>query len=383
MTQAASSILSRKFNPAEKIVRSLLESADIAINGSNPWDIHINHPRFYNRVLKQGVLGLGESYMDHWWHCERLDMMIDKALRLGLDAAAGTPLRFRLLHTLSKFVNKQTKKRAIQVADTHYNLGNDLFTLMLDRQMIYSCGYWKDANNLDDAQIAKLDLICKKLQLKPGSTLLDIGCGWGGLAKYAALNYDVSVTGVTISKQQYAYAVDYCKDLPIEIKLQDYRDIQGQFDNIVSVGMFEHVGCLNYPTYMKTVNRLLKDDGLFLLHTIGANKTNFSANEWTIKYIFPNGMLPSIKQIADASEESFVMEDWHNFGAYYDNTLMAWHANFIRNWGQLKDKYGERFYRMWNFYLLSSAGDFRARSDQLWQIVFSKKGRDGGYCAVR
>lgn len=383
MSSSETTTLSRKFNPAEKILRSLLEPTDIAINGNNPWDIQVHNQRFYTRALKEGALGLGESYMDNWWDCERLDILIDKVLRSGLDNAAGMPLRFRLLQTLSKFFNWQTKSRAIEVADKHYNLGNDLFTLMLDRQMIYSCGYWKDATTLDDAQTAKLDLICKKLQLKPGSTLLDIGCGWGGLAKYAALNYDVTVTGVTISKEQHEYATENCKGLPVNIKLQDYRDMNGQFDKIVSVGMFEHVGYLNYPTYMNTVHRLLKDDGLFLLHTIGANKTNYSANEWTIKYIFPNGMLPSIGQIAKAHEGLFVMEDWHNFGANYDTTLMAWYKNFTENWDQIKDKYGERFYRMWNFYLLSSAGDFRSRDDQLWQIMFSKNGVAGGYTSVR
>jgi cyclopropane-fatty-acyl-phospholipid synthase len=277
----------------------------------------------------------------------------------------------------------QSKSRAKQVAYKHYDLDNDLFRVMLDKRMIYSCGYWRNASTLEEAQVAKLDLICKKLQLKPGLRLLDIGCGWGGLAKFAAEKYGVSVLGITISQQQAAYAREYCAHLPIEIRLQDYRDMHGTFDRIVSVGMFEHVGHTNYKSFMDIAHRHLNNDGLFLLHTIGANEYYPISNEWTTKYIFPNGSLPTIAQIASVSEKLFVMEDWHNFGADYDNTLMAWHANFIRHWENLKKTYDERFFRMWNYYLLSCAGCFRARSLELWQIVFSKNGVPGGYVAPR
>jgi cyclopropane-fatty-acyl-phospholipid synthase len=232
-----------------------------------------------------------------------------------------------------------------------------------------------------------LELICQKLQLQPGLRLLDIGCGWGGLAKFAAERYNVEVVGVTISKQQYEYARNICQGLPIKIKLQDYRDINETFDRIVSVGMFEHVGYLNHGAFMQTAHRALQDDGLFLLHSIGANESSTLANEWLSKYIFPNGMIPSIAQIGKAAEKLFVMEDLHNFGAYYDQTLMAWHDNFIHHWQYLglkdNEKYDERFYRMWRFYLLSCAGGFRARTSQLWQIVFSKGRLGAPYLAPR
>jgi cyclopropane-fatty-acyl-phospholipid synthase len=250
---------------------------------------------------------------------------------------------------------------------------------MLDKRMVYTCGYWKDAKTLDEAQEAKLDLTCKKLNLKPGMKVLDIGCGWGSFAKYAAEKYKVKVVGITVSKEQAVLAKALCKGLPIEIRLQDYRDLNEKFDRIVSLGMFEHVGYKNYKTYMKVVHRCLKDDGLFLLHTIGGNKSVKSTDPWIDKYIFPNSMLPSIKQMGDAIEDYFVMEDWHNFSADYDKTLMAWYNNFENSWNKLKDDYDERFHRMWRYYLLACAGTFRARKSQLWQIVLSKDGIKEGY----
>lgn len=372
-----------KNSDARAIVQNLLKTTDIQLNGNQPWDIQINNDEFFSRIINHGVLGLGESYVEKWWDCQRLDMFFEHVLQAKLDTKVTIPFHFLIKQFLAKILNMQTKKRAKQVGREHYDLGNQLFQSMLDKRMMYSCGYWKTATTLNAAQDEKLELICQKLQLQPGIRLLDIGCGWGGLAAYAAEKYGASVVGVTISKQQYEYAKEKCKNLPIEIRLQDYRDINEQFDRIVSVGMFEHVGHLNYPVFMQTAHRALANNGLFLLHTIGANETNYLANEWIIKYIFPNGMLPSIAQIAKVSEKLFVMEDWHNFGAYYDNTLMAWYDNFNGHWDDLKKIYDDRFYRLWSYYLLSCAGGFRARSMQLWQIIFSKNGIKGGYQAPR
>ena len=368
---------------AKSIAQKLLDSVGIKINGSNPWDIQVHNEKLYSRVLHDGSLGLGEAYMEKWWDCPRLDIFFEKILRGGLDTKVKIPLHFYFKQLLAKIINLQSKNRSKQVAYAHYDLGNHLFTAMLDTRMVYSCGYWKEASTLNEAQEKKLDLICQKLQLKPGLRLLDIGCGWGGLAKHAAEKYGVQVVGVTISEQQCNYAKEICKGLPIDIRLQDYRDINSTFDRIVSVGMFEHVGFKNYPIFMQTAHRTLSDDGLFLLHTIGGNEESSLANEWITKYIFPNGMLPSVAQIAKVAEKLFIVEDWHNFGAYYDNTLMAWHENFVRHWNDLKSHYDERFYRMWTYYLLSCAGSFRSRTNQLWQIVFSKKGVPGGYLSPR
>lgn len=368
---------------AKQLVKNLMAMIDVKVNGDRPWDIQVHNEGFYQRVAKEGALGLGESYMDKWWDCNALDVLFDKILRAKLENHVNVPLLFKLKLFLARYINFQTKRRAKKVAHQHYNMGNDLFAAMLDSRMIYSCGYWKNAQTLNQSQAAKLDLICQKLQLKPKERLLDIGCGWGGLARFAAEHYGVSVVGITISQQQYDFAREYCKDLPIEIRLQDYRDVSEKFDKIVSVGMFEHVGHLNYRTFMQTVHHSLSADGLFLLHTIGNNEPALFANEWITKYIFPNGMLPAPSHICKESEGLFVMEDWQNFGAYYDKTLMAWHQNFTEKWSQIKDNYDERFYRMWVYYLLACAGSFRARSIQLWQIVYSKDGIVGGYMSPR
>jgi len=283
----------------------------------------------------------------------------------------------------AKMVNLQTPSRAFKVGEQHYDVGNDLYAAMLDKRLVYTCGYWKAAQTLDEAQEAKLDLVCRKLGLKAGQRVLDIGCGWGSFAKFAAEKYGVHVVGVTISKEQIALGQKLCEGLPVELRFQDYRDVNEQFDHIVSLGMFEHVGIKNYRTYMEVAARCLKDDGLLLLHTIGNNTSNTAGDAWISKYIFPNSILPSAAQITKAYEDIFVMEDWHNFGAYYDLTLMAWFQNIDRAWPQLKDKYNDRFYRMWKYYLLSCAGSFRARRIQLWQIVLSKKGVPGGYQPIR
>lgn len=366
-----------------RIASEMLQSADIEVNGSRPFDIRVKNPHFFKRVLQEGSLGLGESYMDGWWECDRLDIFFQKVLRAGLENQLPHHIKDTLRVAAARLTNLQSKKRAWIVGKEHYDLGNDLFSLMLDPYMQYSCAYWKDATTLKQAQEAKLKLICEKLQLRPGMTLLDIGCGWGGLAAYAAKNYGVSVHGVTISAEQQKMAQERCKDLDVQILLQDYRDLNSQYDRIVSVGMFEHVGPKNYQTYFNVVARNLKPDGLFLLHTIGANETNMNVDPWINKYIFPNGCLPSIKHIATTSEGKFVMEDWHNIGADYDRTLMAWYERFVQNWPKIEHNYSQRFFRMFSYYLNACAGAFRARDIQLWQVVFSPRGAEGGLRVAR
>lgn len=241
----------------------------------------------------------------------------------------------------------------------------------------------ENSQTLDEAQEAKLDLICRKLGVKPGEKILDIGCGWSSFGKFTAEKYGAGVVGITVSREQVEFGQKLCGGLPVEVRLQDYREVDEKFDHIVSVGMIEHVGYKNYRAYMEIAHRCLKDDGLFLLHTIGGNKSVHSVDRWMNKYIFPNGMLPSIKQLGDAIEGLFVMEDWHNFSADYDKTLMAWYGNIEKNWEKLKANYDERFHRMWRYYLLSCAAAFRARNNQLWQIVLSKRGVIGGYKSIR
>ncbi|MBS9438512.1 cyclopropane fatty acyl phospholipid synthase [Photorhabdus noenieputensis] len=370
-------------NSWQRIANEMLEEAGIQINGHNPYDIQIKNPNFYKRVLQQGSMGLGESYMAGWWDCERLDIFFYRVLRAGLENKMPNNLKDTMRIAITRLRNLQTPKRSWIVGHQHYDLGNDLFTRMLDPYMQYSCGYWKQAKTLEQAQLDKLKLICEKLELSPGMTLLDIGCGWGGLSAYAAKNYGVSVTGITVSAEQQKYAQKQCSNLDVKIILKDYRDLHEQFDRVVSVGMFEHVGPKNYATYFDVVQRNLKPDGLFLLHTIGSNKVKASADPWISKYIFPNGCLPSIEQIAHTSKNCFVMEDWHNFGADYDRTLMAWYERFIASWPEIQNNYSPTFKRMFSYYLNACAGAFRARDIQLWQVIFSLNGIEGGLRVAR
>jgi cyclopropane-fatty-acyl-phospholipid synthase len=348
---------------AERIVRDIVAGLDIEIGGTRPWDLQVHEPQFYTRVLKQGTLGLGESYMDGWWDVEHLDQFFFRVLRGKLSHDPRRNWRTRLVSATQFLMNRQRRSRSFHVGEHHYDRGNDLYQAMLDRRMVYTCAYWKDAPDLDAAQEAKLELVCRKIGLRQGQRILDIGCGWGSLLRFAAERYGAG--------------------LPIEILLRDYRDITGEYDHVVSLGMFEHVGPKNYATYMDVVNRHLKDDGMFLLQTIGSNKPLKDPDLWTEKYTFPGGVLPSAAQIARSIEDRFVLEDWHSFGAHYDRTLMAWHAHFESAWPRLSESYGTRFYRMWRYYLLAMAAAFRARSNQLWQVVLSKNGVEGGYDSIR
>lgn len=366
----------------KQTVREILNIVDVKINGSRSWDIQVHDDKFYKRVLAYGSLGLGESYMDGWWDCDRLDEFFYRVLSVDLGEKINKRnLLWNILK--AKLLNAQSKSRAFEVGEKHYDIGNELYKNMLDKRMVYTCGYWRRAKNLDKAQEDKLDLVCRKVGLKKGMKVLDIGCGWGSFAKYAAEKYGVKVIGITISKEQVKLARKLCNGLDVEIRLQDYRDVNEKFDAIISLGMFEHVGLKNYKTYMEKVSECLKKDGLFLLHTIGGNGL-IGSNPWMNKYIFPNGSLPSAKHIINVSDKIFVMEDWHSFGADYDKTLMVWYNNFNKNWNKIKNNYDEKFRRMWKYYLLSCAGGFRTgKYLYLWQIVFSKNGIKKGYVSIR
>ncbi len=362
-------------------VESLLEYADVRIGGDRPWDLQVHNPDTYGRILGKGTIGFGEAYMEGWWDCEALDEFFTRVVR------AEIPQKIRTWHDKLFFLkawllNQQAGKRSLKVGQQHYDAGNDLFERMLDKRMIYTAGYWRNVNTLDEAQEQKLDLVCRKLDLKPGMRVLDIGCGWGGAAKFAVEKYGVEVIGITISQEQVELGNATCAGLPVEIRMQDYKTLNEPFDRIFSLGMIEHVGFKNYRLFFEIVDRCLNDDGLFLLDTIGAKRSSVKIDPWVEKYIFPNSIVPSIKLIGSAIEDLFVMEDWHNFRTDYDKTLLAWYKNINDKWYELP-AYDETFQRMWNYYLMASAGGFRAGNSQLWQIVFSKRGMKHRYEAPR
>jgi cyclopropane-fatty-acyl-phospholipid synthase len=354
-------------------VEKIFFLADIKINGDRRWDITVHNGKFYARVLRLGSLGLGESYMDGWWDCPSLDQFFCRVLSAGLDRNPSWNWRFVLPHLAATIFNRQSRSRARRVAEQHYDLGNELFENMLDHRMVYTCARWGHASSLDEAQESKLDFVCRKLALQAEITLLDIGCGWGSLAKFAAEKYGARVVGITLSEQQMQLAKQKCKDLPIEIRLQDYRDIDETFDRVVSLGMFEHVGYKNYRRFFEVAHRSLRPGGFFFLSTIGANRSVHATDPWIDKYIFPNSHPPSAVQISAATEGLFLLEDWENWAPDYDRTVMAWFRNFQQHWRNLEARYDQRFYRMWKYYLMVAAACFRTRKDQVWQILMSRQ----------
>jgi cyclopropane-fatty-acyl-phospholipid synthase len=373
---------SRMPEKAKDLGKRLLDAAGVPINSSEPWSLHVHDERLWDRAVAEQQLGLGEAYLDGWWDCERLDVLLTKVL--DYDIQKQLRLGPKIVATAAKswVLNRQTKARATNNARHHYDIGNDLYERMLDKRMVYSCGYWASAQNLDDAQEAKLDLICRKLHLEKGMTLLDIGCGWGGLLQFAAEHYGVTGVGISPAINQVDLARERCSGLPITIHQMDYRDLTGSFDRIVSVGMMEHVGPKNLKTFFQTCDRLLADDGMMLHHTIGSLISKQHTDAFFDKYIFPGGVLPSLAQFSKSAESHWVIEDVHNFGPDYDKTLLAWNENISSRWSEIP-QYDERFQRMWHYYLMASAAGFRARSLQLWQIVMRRKGVADRYQPVR
>ncbi len=357
-------------------ILKLLESAGIVENGPDVCDIQVRDPRLYRRVLLQGSLGLGEAYMDGWWDCLALEEFFFRVILARLDTQVHS-FSNATNAMMARLRNMQSRMRSGIVARQHYDIGNDLYKTMLDKRMMYSCGYWREADDLDAAQEAKLELIACKLELRPGDRVLDIGCGWGGACEFFAKEYGAHVVGVTVSQGQYELAQQRCEGLPVTILKTDYRDLadDAEFEAVYSIGMFEHVGYKNYDTYMSKVHSMLPEGGRFLLHTIGNSTTLTHSDPWINRYIFPNGMTPSPTQISESIEPYFVMEDWHNFGLDYERTLMEWRGNFELAWEEdLQDNYDDRFFRMWRYYLSCSAASFRARQSQLWQILLVRDG---------
>ncbi len=378
-----------EYKKYKKSLQKLLDIANVKIDGKNASDPQVHDNRFYQRVLSEGSLGVGESYMDGWWDCKALDQLIAKGYEAHIDEhlSSRQQAKFLMYHVKARIANRQSGAQAYKNAQSHYDIGNDLYEPMLGKTMAYTCAYWAwGAKTLDQAQTDKFELICRKLGLKKGMTVLDVGCGWGGLSMYMAKEYGCKVVCFTPAHEQIAYIKKHSKGLKVKPMLTTWQDYSGKkkFDRIAAIGVTEHIGPKNYDDFLAKIHKLLADDGLFLLHTIGGNRSAQANDVWIDKYIFPGAVLPSVQQLAAASEGKFVMEDWHNLNTNYDKTLLAWNDNFQKSYALLDhDKYDERFKRMWQYYLLVCAGLFRARHTQLWQIVYSPHGVKGGYESVR
>lgn len=373
---------------AKKLVSDLFSQGGIALNGPNPWDIQVQNNRFFNRVLTGGSLGFGESYMDGDWAVDQLDALIRRIIRMQVAQNAIVSFN-RVWHDLKpRLINLQNRAGSRAIADTHYNLDHRLFSQFLGPYNQYTCCFFNKAQTLAEAEIEKLEMVCNKLDLQPGDKVLDIGCGWGGFARYAAETRGCHVTGLSISTEQIDYAKKFTDGLPVDIIYSDYRDLpqkyqEKHFDKVVIIGMIEHVGYKNYRKLFEIVHQMMSDDGRFLLHTIGNTRKTTVADPWFEKYIFRNSMLPSMSQLSDAAQSLFVIQDWENYGRYYAPTLAAWQQNFENNWDNIKaidtnKPFDEKFRRMFNYYFLSSKAGFETDHILLWHLVMNKKGLGEG-----
>jgi cyclopropane-fatty-acyl-phospholipid synthase len=375
--------------PGRALLAKLLDGTDVRIGGDRPWDILVNDDRFYRRALR-GSLGIGEAYMDGDWDCPALGELFHRVLSAG---RLHSPLlrTARALKVLqSRLTNLQTRTRSLAVAEEHYDLDHRMYALFLGPWNQYTCCFFDGTDDLERAELIKLEMLCDKLEIASGDQVLDIGCGWGGFARYAASTRGCHVTGITLSGEQLRYATEYTRGLPVTIRKLDYRDLPdsglGPFDKISVIGMIEHVGYKNYRRLMDVVHRMLKPDGLFLLHTIGNSEKTAVVDPWIEKYIFRNSMAPAMSQLAQAAQDFFVIEDWENYGHHYVPTLQAWYDRFNANWDKIKAlaaarPFDERFRRMWNFYLMSSKAAFQADLLHLWQLVMTRRGSGRGVYA--
>ncbi len=376
-----------------QIFTQICTEVGVEIGGANPGDIRVHDDRFFSRVVGDGSLGMGETYVLGWWDCEDLFLFLQRLLssnQVAFREHAGWRTGFAFMK--ARLMNVQKPSQVRQLADAHYNLSNALFENMLGKSMAYSCAYWHSADNLLDAQNRKLDLICRKLGLKQGQRVLDIGCGWGCFARFAAERYSCEVTGITVAKEQSEFAREFCSGLPVEICCCDYRDFNtareyGPFDKAVAIEVMEHVGYRNYRVFMEMIHRQLRSSGLLLVQTQGMNESTRTSDPWITKYIFPGGKIPSMKQIAGAIEKLFVIQDVHNIGIHYGKTLRAWHENFDTYWRDIRRPStagsSEAFYRMWRYYLVVSCAYFQVRGSPVWQIVLSKGVAKDGYNFIR
>jgi cyclopropane-fatty-acyl-phospholipid synthase len=345
--------------------------------------MRLTDPTLYRKLFFNPELHAGEAYMDGRMSFPgsslRAFLTLFSVNRLSLGNQPMQKVLRRISRGLKRFQQANPVGKAQQNVAHHYDLGNAFYKLFLDTEMFYSCAYFRDEQEtLEQAQRNKCRLIAAKLNLKPGLRILDIGCGWGGLARYLAQIADVHVTGVTLSREQHALAVDSLKSLSLEkrvsIELKDYRELTGKFDRIVSVGMFEHVGVGHYGEFFAKVNDLMADDGVMLLHSIGHMSPPGTASPWLRKYIFPGAYSPALSEVFPAVENnSLWVTDLEFLRVHYATTLRHWHERFEKNRAAVAQMYDERFCRMWEFYLISAEMMFRTGSQEVFHMQLARK----------
>jgi cyclopropane-fatty-acyl-phospholipid synthase len=360
---------------SQRVIESILEPQDIHINGNRPWDMVVRDERVFRDIVTRGSLGLGNAYTQGWWDSPALDEWMYRVSQSPALRSARTLTHIipNALATASEFLyNTQSLPRSQHVLKKHYELNLPLFANMLDPLMQYSCAHFGNTKTLPEAQVEKLDLIARKLEISERDTLLDIGSGWGGLAKYFSENKGCSVTGINISQKQIQFSEKFAPSQKVSFQNRDYRQIEGIFDKVVSVGMFEHVGPQNYRAFMKSAHKALRPGGLLLIQSITKSTSDKICDPWIKRNIFPNSHIPSLAQVSAAAEDLFVLESVQNIGEHYDKTLMCWHKNFTKNWEKISPSFDSAFQRKWTYYLLTCAGVFRARELGCCQVLFRK-----------
>lgn len=377
------------------IFKAVIEATDPRKYGAalqvNFWDgdnLHIGNrpaqatlafraPIALKRLLKEGSLGFGEEYMRGNIEIEGdMQHLIRVGLNSGLDTQ-NLPLQAKLAVALLRLQSSNTKARSATNIQRHYDLGNDFYRLWLDPSMTYSCAYFKDEErSLEQAQADKYEHICRKLHLKKGESLVDIGCGWGGMLIYAAKHYGISGVGCTLSQQQYEYACARIKEEnlagQISIRLEDYRDLRGQFDKVVSIGMFEHVGKKYHATFMQKIRELLNPGGFGVLHCI-TKDTPEKCDPWINKYIFPGGEIPAANDVVQLlGDGDFILKDMENLRRHYAMTLREWSKRYEQVVPAVETSFGSHFVRMWRTYLNFSEAAFCCGKLHLHQFLFTR-----------
>jgi len=358
----------------ETLITAGLTRAGVTVNGPNPWDIRVLDNRLFRRVVGTRELGFGDSYVEGWWECDRIDELVTRILRTGIKRILPPGISGLTLAARSVITNTQGSERAGDNATAHYGQHDALLRLILGEPLVYSCADWRDATDLADAQHAKIDRLASKLQLRPGMRVLDIGCGWGATADYLSTRHGVIVVGITPVAAQATHAARHHRHSDVSFVTTDFSNFTSPkpFDRIYSVGMVEHVGPKNLKPFFRHCQDLLVDDGIMFHQTIGRRTPRASTDAWIDRRIFPGGAIPSVQQLSRAWSAGWVLEDFENLGPDYDRTLMAWLGLLEGKKDQVLDQFGEEMYRTFRFYFQYCAGAFRARELQLWQLVLTK-----------